>query len=111
MTNGKKRETSRGAGRFEPGGDLGPIEDRNEREHRTASLPADERLLAEECARFADLCQYFSQQHMDLPGDVVAEFGGISSLPVQTRIKVMKRLNQSLMEHLNGAGQDSRIRQ
>ena len=48
--------------KFEPGGESGPIDDRNEYEQRLNSLPAEQKEFAEESTRFADLCQYFSQQ-------------------------------------------------
>ena len=97
--------------KFESGGDLGPIEDRNEYESRINRLPGEERELALESARFADLCHYFSQQKMDLPPQVVDGIGRVSKLAVAERIDAMKRLNQTLMEHLNDVGQDSQIRQ
>ena len=52
---------------FEPGGESGPIEDRNEYEQRLSSLPPIQQELAQESTRFADLCQYFSQQKIDFP--------------------------------------------
>jgi hypothetical protein len=110
MTEDKKPKTSH-LDRFEPGGDLGPIEDREMREQRMKSLPAEEQALAEECARFADLCQYFSQQQMELPHEVAAEMFRVSTLPVSDRGAAMRRLNEVLMEHLYDAGQGSRLRQ
>ena len=63
------------------------------------------------CARFADLCQYFSQQSMDLPPQIVDEVRLVSKLEVKERIAKMKRLSQDLMEYLNDAGPDSQLRQ
>lgn len=71
----------------------------------------DEKELAEVCARFADLCQYFSQQSMDLPPQIVDEVRLVSKLEVKERIAKMKRLSQDLMEYLNDAGPDSQLRQ
>jgi hypothetical protein len=48
-------------GKFGPGGELGSLDDRKEYEQRLNSLPAEQKDLAEESTRFADLCQYFSQ--------------------------------------------------
>lgn len=73
--------------------------------------PTVERELAEVCARFADLCQYFSQQNMDLPPQIVDEVRLVSKLAVKERIAKMKRLSQDLMEYLNDAGPDSQVRQ
>ena len=57
---------------------LGPIEDRNEYEQRLSSLPPDQREFAQESSRFADLCQYFSQQRIDLPPDLLEQVGRLS---------------------------------
>lgn len=74
-------------------------------------VPNEEKELAEVCARFADLCQYFSQQSMDLPPRIVDEVRLVSKLEVKERIAKMKRLSQDLMEYLNDAGPDSQLRQ
>lgn len=74
-------------------------------------VPTEEKELAEVCARFADLCQYFSQQNMDLPPQIVDEVRLVSKLAVKDRITKMKRLSQDLMEYLNDAGPNPRIRQ
>ena len=97
--------------KFEPGGELGPIEDRNAYEQRLNSLPAEQKELAEESTRFADLCQYFSQQKMDIPPSVVERVGGVSKLPVPDRIRAMKDINRELMEYLHDVSQDPGIRQ
>ena len=116
----KCRKTKRRTGRsqnpatldkFEPGGELGPIEDRNEYEQRLNSLPAEQKEFAEESTRFADLCQYFSQQKMDIPPSIVERLGNVSKLPVKDRIRAMKDINRELMEYLNDVGQDPGIRQ
>src|SRR4029077_11174214 len=81
----------------------------------TAASPGDvppkEKELAEVCARFADLCQYFSQQNMDLPTQVLDEVRSVSNLTVEDRIARMKRLDQELMEYLDAAGLGPQIRQ
>ena len=69
-----------------------------------------EKELAEVCARFADICQYFSQQNMDLPSQIVDEVRLLSKLAVKERIARTRRLNQDLMEYLNDARPDSQIR-
>ena len=97
--------------KFEPGGELGSIEDRNEREQRLNSLPAGQKELAEESARFADLCQYFSQQKMDIPPSIVERIGKVSRLPAPDRTRAMQDINRELMEYLNDVGQDPGIRQ
>jgi hypothetical protein len=97
--------------KFEPGGELGSIEDRNEYEQRLNSLPADEKELAHESARFADLCHYFSQQNMDVPPQILEQVGPLSKLAKVDRTRALKRLNRELMEYLNDHGQDPGIRQ
>jgi hypothetical protein len=95
--------------KFEPGGVLGPLENRNEYEQRLNVLPADQREFAEESTRFADLCQYFSQQKIDLPPSIVERLGNVSRLPLLDRMHSMKAFNRELMEYLNDVGQDPGI--
>jgi hypothetical protein len=97
--------------KFEPGGELGQLDDRNQYEQRLNSLPAEQKELAEESTRFADLWQYFSQQRMDIPASIVERVRNVSPLPVPDRIRAMKDINRELMEYLNDVGQDPRIRQ
>jgi hypothetical protein len=97
--------------KFEPGGESGPLDVHNEYQQRLNSLPAEQKELAEESARLADLCQYFSQQKMDIPPSIVERVGTVSKLPVKERIRVMRDINRELMEYLNDVGQDPGIRQ
>jgi hypothetical protein len=97
--------------KFEPGGESGPLDDRNEYEQRLNSLPAEQKDLAEESTRFADLCQYFSQQRIDIPPFIVEKIGKVFKLPVPDRIRAMQDINRELMEYLNDVGQDPGIRQ
>ena len=110
MENRSKRKYD-ALDKFEPGGEVGAIEDRNEREQRLNSLPAEQKKAAEESARFADLCQYFSQQQMDIPPSIVERLGNVSKLPAPDRVRAMQDVNRELMEYLHDAGQDPRIRQ
>lgn len=107
----KTRRIEGALDKFEPGGDLGPIEDRDEREQRVNTLPSDQKELAQESARFADLCQFFAQQKRDVPADIGAELRSVSKHDIPERIRAMKRLNQRLMEYLNDVSQDPGIRQ
>jgi hypothetical protein len=97
--------------KFEPGGESGPLVDRNEYEQRLHSLPAEQKDLAQQSTRFADLCQYFSQQRMDIPASIVERVGNVSKLPAPDRTRAMKDINRELMEYLNDVGQDPGIRQ
>ena len=112
MANNKRSKKVKGAlDRFEPGGDLGLVRDRNQHDERLKSLPAGEKELAQESARFADLCQYFERQKMDVPVDILDQLGRASRLPIPERVEAMKKLNQRLMEYLDNVGQDPGIRQ
>jgi len=97
--------------KFEPGGELSPLDDRDEYEQRLNSLPAEQKEFAEESTRFADLCQYFSQRRMDIPPSVVERVRTVSKLPAPDRIRAMKDINHELMEYLTDVGQDPGIRQ
>lgn len=105
------KDASGALARIEPGGDLGPVEDRNEYDQRLKSLSAGAKELAAESARFADLCQYFERQRMDVPVEVLDQLGRASRLPVQERLEAMKKLNRRLMEYLNDAGDSHFVRQ
>jgi len=107
----RSKQKSGALDKFEPGGELGPLEDRSEYEQRLNSLPAEQKDLAEESSRLADLCQYFSQQRMDIPPSIVERLGNVSKLPVLDWIRAMKDFKRELMEYLNDVGQDTGIRQ
>ena len=110
----KKGQLSKPAGpldKFEPGGESGPIEHRNAYEQRLSSLPPDQQELAQENTRLADLCQYFSQQKIDVPPEVLEQVGRLSRLVISERIRALKDINRALMEYLNNVGQDPGIRQ
>lgn len=100
-----------GVGRFEPGADLGPIEDRHEYENRLSALPDEERQLAQELSRFADLCQYFEREKVDVPAEIIEELGRASQLPMPRRLEAIKKLNRRLLECLPDVGDASQIRQ
>ena len=100
-----------GIGRFESGGDLEALEPRLAREERVNLLPSPEKNLAEESARFADLCQYFEQQKMDVPAEIIDQLRRAAKLAVPERVEAMKKLNQKLMEHLSDAGKGPFVRQ
>ena len=107
----KSKNPSGALARFEPGGDRGRVEDRSEYDQRLKSLPVSERELAEESARFADLCQYFERQRIDVPVEILDQLGRVSTLAIPERKEAMKKLNQRLMEYLNDAGNGHFIRQ
>lgn len=96
---------------FEPGGASGPIENRNEYEQRLRELPPHQKQLAEESARLADLCRYFSQHEMDIPPELVQQVAELSKLATSERIRALVDLNRALMKYLNATGQGPAIRQ
>jgi hypothetical protein len=59
VTRDEKQQDRRAVGKFHAGGELGPIADRNEFERRLDALPPGQKELAQENARFAELCRYF----------------------------------------------------
>jgi hypothetical protein len=86
----------------------GKNQDQQEQERTPVSfIPED---LADVCARFADICDYFSRQHMDLPPNVLEAIGRVSKLPIPERIARMDELNRELIEYLHTVDQDSGIR-
>lgn len=97
--------------KFETGCESGPIEDRAEREQRLNQLPTGEKELAHESARLADLCQYFSEEKMDIPADILDRMGRVSKCGPNERIRELASINQALMEYLNRAGSGSQLRQ
>jgi hypothetical protein len=108
-----KDEPQRGgpAHKFEAGGELGAIKNRDEYEQRLETLPTEEKELAELCARFADICRYFADKKMDIPPQVLDLVEGLSKCGVADRIRILKDASQRLMEYLNDVGEDPKIRQ
>lgn len=112
MTGKSKPGTSRPPlDRFEAGSDLGPVDDLKEREARINFSPAIEKELAQESSRFADLCQFLEEKHIDVPREVVDQLTRVAALAVPERINFMKKLNQSLMECLHDVDPGTGIRQ
>ena len=106
------KQQHRGAlGKFDAGGEFGPIEDRNEFDRRLDALPPDQKELAQENARCADLCRYFSDKRMDIPPQVLDQVGRLAELPIVDRIRVLKDANRTLMEYLSDVGEYPQIRQ
>ena len=72
-----------------------------ERRARIESLPEAERDLARESGRFADLCNYLSQQHVDVPANILDDLGRVAKLDVPRRTVRMKALNEELMKFIS----------
>jgi hypothetical protein len=96
--------------RFEKGGDLAPIEDRNEWDNLVESKPPEERELVKELARFADLWRYFQERKEKLGPEIVNAVSQMHKLPVRERIARLKEINQKLMERVGDASQGAQFR-
>lgn len=90
--------------KFEPGGESGPIEDPTKREERLNQSPPEEKELALESARLADLCQYFSREKMDISADLLERIGRLPRLQPEERLRELSDINHALMEYLNRVG-------
>ena len=97
--------------RFEKGGDLAPIEDRNEWDKLVESKPPEERELVKELARFADLWRYFQERNEKLGSEIVNAISVVHQLPVPERTARLKEINQKLMERVGDAGSGAQFRQ
>ena len=112
MNMPKDEQRRRGAiDKFEVGGEFGPMDDKNEYEQRLDALPTEEKELARESARLADLCRYFSDKKMDIPPEILDQVGALARRSITDRIRVLKAVNRSLMKYLNDVGEDPQIRQ
>lgn len=87
--------------RFEYGGEACAIANRTEYEKRLNALNPDEKELARECTRLADLCQYFSARKMDIPSHLVERVGSLRRLEIPERIRALKEVNEALMTYLD----------
>src|SRR5258708_4819743 len=96
--------------RFEPGGDLGAIQDRDEWDSLVKSLPAIEAELLQELSNFADLWRYLREQRQPLGPHVVLDLIAAAKLPVAERIERMRQINQMVMERITDAGQGPQFR-
>lgn len=105
------KEMARLFKRFDKGGDLAPIEDRNEWDKLVASKSPEERELLGELARFADLWRYFQELKEKLGPEIVKALGEASNLPLPERIARLKEINQKLMERVGDACEGAWFRQ
>jgi hypothetical protein len=104
------KEMARFFKRFDKGGDLAPIDDRNEWDKLVASKPPEDRELLGELTRFADLWRYFEERKEKLGPEIVKALSEVPSVPVPERIARLKEINQKLMERVGDAGEGARFR-
>ena len=88
-----------------------PKNQTEDRQMKTHALPIHPRQLAQESASLADLCQYLSQQKMDVPPDTLDRIEQLPRLDIAERICALSEINQALMEYINRVGKGSQIRQ
>ena len=96
--------------KFQLGGELGPIEDRDEWEKRVQLHAPQDRELLQELTRFADLWRYFQDNKEKLGPEVLAALKDVPMLAVPKRIERMREINQKLMEHIPDAGEGPKFR-
>lgn len=96
--------------KFQLGGELGPIEDRDEWEKRVQSHASQDRELLQEITRFADLWRYFQDNKEKLGAEVLAALKEVPGLAVSQRIERMREINQKLMGRIPDAGEGPKFR-
>ncbi len=97
-------------GKFQSGGDCGPVEDRAEWEKLLASKSPEERELLGQLARFADIWRYFRERKEKLGGEVLNALKQIKTMSVPERIELFREINLKLMERFGDAGPGARLR-
>ena len=96
--------------RFEKGGDLAPIEDRDEWDKLAESKPPEERELVKELARFADLWRYFQERNEKLGPEIVNAISVVHQFPIPERTARLQEINRKLMERIGDAGAGAQFR-
>jgi hypothetical protein len=108
---GTQASSTGGLTKFLPGGEFGPITNRQEYEQRVSVLPHEQREFVEESSRFADMWQYFYEHRMQLPKGILEQVNGLPKLSTAEQTTILRRVNQALLEYLNDVGEDSGVRQ
>lgn len=107
--NDKNRQIVGGSGASFPGMP-GPINDRGDYEREMAALPPEQREMTEELTRYADICQYFETQGMDVPPHLLRAVAEVSALPASEGAARVRQVNQELMEYLHSVSDDPKFR-
>lgn len=94
---------------FQPGGPLAPTHDKVEYERQMSAVPEGLALL-EELTRHADMCQFCSQRGIEIPSDIAVAVRDLHTLPIESQVAEMQRINQQLMEYLHNECADSGLR-
>jgi hypothetical protein len=96
--------------KFQPGGELGPISDRDEWEKQVQSHTSQDRELLQELSRFGDLWRYFQENNEKLGPTILSVLKELPRLEVPERIRRLREINQKLMERIPDAGKGLRFR-
>jgi hypothetical protein len=96
--------------KFQPGGESGPILDRDEWEKRVQSHASPERELLQELSRFDDLWRYFQENGEKLGPEIISALKEMPKLAVAGRIQRMREINQKLLERIPDAGKSLEFR-
>lgn len=86
--------------RFKAGGDLAPIEDRDQWDQLVTSSPPEEQELVDELARFADLWRYLQERNEKLGPGIVSALAEVHTLPVALRAARVREINHKLMSRI-----------
>jgi hypothetical protein len=98
------QELARFFRRFKPGGDLAPIEDRDQWNAVVSSTPPEEQELLNELTRFADLWRYLQERNEKLGPEIVKALAEVHKLPVALRAARVREINQKLMDRIPDSG-------
>jgi hypothetical protein len=96
--------------KFQPGGKLGPISDRDEWEKLVQSHTSQDHELLKELTRFGDLWRYFQEHKEKLGPTVLSLLKEMPKLEVPERIRRLREINQKLMERIPDAGKGLEFR-
>ncbi len=95
---------------FAPGGKFGPIEDPEEYERLTSTLPPLERELNREVTNFIRMVDYCSRKKIKLEPAFADAMFAAAKLPVVERIPRVQEINQRLLKRLPDAGEAGSFR-
>jgi hypothetical protein len=104
------REIEKVFAHFAPGGKFGPIEDPEEYERLTGTLPPLERELNREVTNFIHMVDYCGRKKIKLDSSFADAMFAAAKLPVVDRIPRVREINQMLLKRLDDAGQADSFR-
>ena len=96
--------------RFQPGGDHGPIEDRNAWDQVVRSRGPEDGELLQELTNFFDLSKFLEGRNQPLGERIVSAIEQVHKLPVPERIARLREINHELMKRVADAGEGPQFR-